>query len=261
MNHFDIEYNYLANIILRRGVKKQDRTGVGTLSIFGHKSEFDLSTGSFPLLTTKKIRFDSVVKELLWLLRGETNIKTLGCGIWDEWADENGDLGPIYGHQWRNKSVDQIAELVKSLSNDPDSRRHVVNSWDVDRLHEMKLSPCHAMFQCYVSNGTLDLQLYQRSADTVLGVPFNIASYSLLLLMLSRRCGLKPGRFIHTFGDAHVYLNHVEGLKKQLERTVFKSPSIKFHNDPKTELWDYRLVDIELIGYQHHPFIKFEVAV
>ncbi|HUH03633.1 MAG TPA: thymidylate synthase [Kofleriaceae bacterium] len=249
--------------ILEHGERRDDRTGTGTLSIFGAQVRYDLRDG-FPLVTTKKVLFDAVVHELLWFLRGATNINdglAEHTPIWNAWADEHGELGPIYGHQWRNwggTGIDQIRIAIDQIKNDPSSRRIIVNAWNVGDLERMALPPCHTFFQLYVCNGHLDLQLYQRSADMALGVPFNIASYALLLTMIAGETKLVPRYFIHTFGDAHVYLNHVEGLKIQLEREPFPLPRLVIADKPVDAL---RFEDIRLEGYQHHPFIKFKVAV
>jgi len=257
------QYLGLLKRILEEGEEKTDRTGTGTLSIFGAQTRYDLREG-FPLVTTKKVLFSAVVRELLWFLKGSTNINdglTEHTPIWDAWADENGDLGPIYGHQWRNwgdTGIDQIAAAKKAIMENPDSRRIIVSAWNVGDLDKMALAPCHAFFQFYVVNGRLDCQLYQRSADMALGVPFNVASYALLNMMMAQECGLEPGYFVHTFGDAHIYLNHIEGVKEQLTRACFPMPQVKIANKPMDEL---QFEDIELIGYQHHPFIRFKVAV
>lgn len=251
------EYQSLLCRVLGYGVHRSDRTGVGTLSVFGEQMRFDLREG-FPLVTTKKVHFDSVVRELLWFLSGSTNIKDLGCGIWDAWASESGDLGPIYGHQWRRWGGDQITEVIEQIKRDPCSRRHIVSAWNVADLPSMALAPCHVMFQFYVDDGHLDLQLYQRSADLALGVPFNIASYALLLSMVAMECKLTPRHFIHVLGDAHIYLNHVNGIREQFGRVPLSLPTLQLADKPVLE---QRFEDIRLIGYEHHPFIKFEVAV
>jgi thymidylate synthase len=253
--------------ILEHGERREDRTGTGTLSIFGAQVRYDLREG-FPLVTTKKVLFDAVAHELLWFLRGATNIHDglkEHTPIWNAWADEQGELGPIYGYQWRNwggsagaPGIDQIRIAIDQIKNDPTSRRIIVNAWNVGDLDRMALPPCHTFFQFYVVNGQLDLQLYQRSADMALGVPFNIASYALLLTMVANEVGLTPRFFVHTFGDAHVYLNHVEGLKVQLERDPLPLPRLVLAAKPVDEL---RFEDIRLEGYQHHPFIRFKVAV
>lgn len=256
-------YLQLIREILKRGERRDDRTGTGTLSIFGAQLRFDLRQG-FPLITTKKVLFPAVVRELLWFLRGSTNINddlTQHTPIWDAWADEDGELGPIYGYQWRNfggSGVDQIADAIDLIKNDPTSRRIIVSAWNPADLPRMALPPCHALFQFYVSGQRLDCQLYQRSADMALGVPFNIASYALLTTLVANECGLTPGYFVHTFGDAHVYLNHVAGLKKQLEREPYPLPRVTVANKP---LGAITFDDIELHDYRHHPFIRFKVAV
>ena len=256
-------YLDLVRHILEHGERRQDRTGTGTLSVFGAQTRYDLREG-FPLLTTKKVLFPAIVRELLWFLRGSTNINddlTQHTPIWDAWADERGELGPIYGHQWRNwggTGIDQIQGAIDLIRRDPTSRRILVNAWNVSDLERMALPPCHVLFQFYVSNGHLDCQLYQRSADIALGVPFNIASYALLTMMIAQECALAPRHFIHTLGDAHIYLNHVEGLKLQLERTPHPPPRLRIAHKPLLELG---FEDIELLDYQHHPFIRFEVAV
>ncbi len=260
-------YLALLKQILDHGERREDRTGTGTLSLFGAQVRYDLRQG-FPLVTTKKVLFAAVVRELLWFLRGSTNIHddlTQHTPIWDAWADDDGNLGPIYGHQWRNwgrsddqQGIDQIRRAIKQIRENPDSRRIIVSAWNVGDLEKMALPPCHMLFQFYVVNGRLDCQLYQRSADMALGVPFNIASYALLTEMVAKECALQPGYFVHTFGDAHIYLNHVEGLRVQLERNPLPLPSVRIAEKP---LDDLRFEDIELIGYQHHPFIRFPVAV
>jgi thymidylate synthase len=256
-------YLNLVRDILDHGDRRRDRTGTGTLSIFGAQLRFDLREG-FPLLTTKKVLFSAVVRELLWFLRGSTNIHddlAQHTPIWNAWADEDGELGPIYGYQWRNWSgegIDQIQRAIDLIRDNPTSRRIVVSAWNVSDLDRMALPPCHALFQLYVAGDRLDLQLYQRSADMALGVPFNIASYALLLTLLAKECGLRPGFFIHTFGDAHVYLDHVEGLEKQLSREPYPPPSLRVADKPLAEIG---FEDVELVGYRHHPFIKFPIAV
>jgi thymidylate synthase len=261
-------YLDLLQRILDDGVEKEDRTGTGTLSVFGHQMRFDLAAG-FPLVTTKKIHTRSVFGELLWFLRGDTNVKWLqdrGISIWDEWADEAGDLGPVYGYQWRSwpapdgRHVDQIAQVVDQIRGNPDSRRHIVSAWNVADVDDMALPPCHTLFQFYVSDGELSCQLYQRSADLFLGVPFNIASYALLTLMVAQVTGLKPGDFIHTLGDAHIYANHVEQVKTQLAREPRALPQMKL-NPARTELGEFVFEDFELVGYDPHPAIKAPVAV
>lgn len=249
--------------VLDKGEKREDRTGTGTLSVFGMQTRYDLREG-FPLLTTKKVLFKAVVYELLWFLRGSTNINddlTQHTPIWDAWADEEGELGPIYGHQWRNwdsKGIDQIQNAIDLIKNNPNSRRIIVSAWNVAEVENMALPPCHTMFQFYVSGDRLDCQLYQRSADLALGVPFNIASYALLTEMIAHECGLKAGNFIHTIGDAHIYLNHIEGLQTQLTRTPKTLPTLRLADKGLNE---FRFEDIELLGYEHDAFIKFKVAV
>jgi thymidylate synthase len=262
------QYLDLLRHVLEHGTKKSDRTGTGTVSVFGHQMRFDLSQG-FPLLTTKKVHLKSIVHELLWFLKGETNIKYLkdnGVSIWDEWADANGDLGPIYGYQWRSwpardgQSIDQISEVLQTLKTNPDSRRIIVSAWNVGELPYMKLPPCHAFFQFYVADGKLSCQLYQRSADIFLGVPFNIASYALLTLMIAQVTGLKPGDFVHTLGDAHIYLNHMEQVNLQLGRDTRALPTMNL-NPAVTDLFDFKFEDFTLEGYDPHPGIKAPVAV
>jgi thymidylate synthase len=256
-------YLDLVRHILAHGDRRDDRTGTGTLSVFGAQVRYDLREG-FPLITTKKVLFSAVVRELLWFLRGSTNVNedlTQHTPIWDAWADESGELGPIYGYQWRNwggAGIDQIQQAIDTIKNDPLSRRIIVSAWNVADLPRMALPPCHTLFQFYVCGDHLDLQLYQRSADMALGVPFNIASYALLLQMVAAECGLTARHFVHTFGDAHVYLNHVDGLKIQLEREPYPRPVVHLADKPLAEL---TFDDIELRDYQHHPFIRFEVAV
>ncbi len=262
------QYLDLLQHVLANGTKKSDRTGTGTLSVFGHQMRFDLSAG-FPLLTTKKVHLKSIIHELLWFLQGDTNIKYLkdnGVSIWDEWADANGDLGPIYGYQWRSwpardgRHIDQISEVLETLRKNPDSRRIIVSAWNVGELPYMKLPPCHAFFQFYVADGKLSCQLYQRSADIFLGVPFNIASYALLTLMIAQVAGLKPGDFVHTLGDAHIYLNHMEQVNLQLSREPRALPVMKL-NPAVTDLFAFRFEDFTLEGYDPHPGIKAPVAV
>ncbi len=256
-------YLNLVRQILEHGEDREDRTGVGTRSIFGTQTKYDLRKG-FPLLTTKKVLFTGVVRELLWFLRGSTNIHdelAEYTPIWNAWADENGDLGPIYGHQWRNWGgcgIDQIQNAIDQIKINPHSRRIVVSAWNVADLPRMKLPPCHLLFQFYVIAGRLDCQLYQRSADVALGVPFNIASYALLMTMMAQECQLEPGIFTHTLGDAHLYLNHLDGIRTQLERTPGPLPRIEIANKPFDQI---RFEDIQLHNYQHAPFIRFEVAV
>jgi thymidylate synthase len=261
-------YLDLLSSILQTGAKKGDRTNTGTLSLFGAQLRFDLAQG-FPLLTTKKLHVKSIIHELLWFLKGSTNVRDLhahGVTIWDEWADENGELGPIYGRQWRSwptpdgGSVDQIAQIVETLKRDPDSRRLIVSAWNVGELNEMALAPCHCLFQFYVANGRLSCQLYQRSADIFLGVPFNIASYALLTLMVAQVTGLKPGEFIHTFGDVHLYLNHIEQADEQLKRTPRALPCMELNPNIRS-IFDFTYDDFKLVGYEPHPAIKAEVAV
>lgn len=262
------QYLDLLQRVLDEGIRKDDRTGTGTISIFGHQSRYPMSEG-FPLLTTKKLHVKSIIYELLWFLRGDTNIRYLHdhkVTIWDEWADANGDLGPIYGRQWRSwpdykgGTIDQIAQAVETIKNNPDSRRIVVSAWNVAELPEMHLAPCHALFQFYVADGKLSLQLYQRSADIFLGVPFNIASYALLLKMMAQVTGLQEGDFVHTLGDAHIYLNHLEQVKLQLTRDPRSLPTMKINPDVKN-IFDFTFEDFELIGYDPHPAIKGEVSV
>lgn len=261
-------YLDLLQHILDTGTEKSDRTGTGTISCFGYQMRFDLQEG-FPMLTTKKLHLKSIIHELLWFLKGDTNIKYLkdnGVGIWDEWADENGDLGPVYGHQWRSwvgadgQVHDQIKDVLNTIKTNPDSRRMIVNAWNVGDLQKMALTPCHALFQFYVANGKLSCQLYQRSADVFLGVPFNIASYALLTMMMAQVCGLQYGEFIHTFGDVHLYSNHVEQAKLQLTRTPFQLPTMKINPNVK-DLFDFKFEDFTLENYQSHPHIKAPVAI
>ena len=262
------QYLNLLKYVNDYGVKKLDRTGTGTLSVFGYQMRFDLSQ-NFPLLTTKKIHLKSVIYELLWFLSGDTNIKFLkdnGVSIWDEWADKDGELGPVYGHQWRSwptpegKTIDQISNLINQIKNNPDSRRLIVSAWNVGEIDKMKLPPCHAFFQFYVAEGRLSCQLYQRSADIFLGVPFNIASYALLTMMVAQVCGLKTGEFVHTLGDAHIYLNHSEQVKIQLSRSI-KEPPIMNINKDRSSIFDFTFDDFILEGYDPHPVIKGTVAV
>ena len=262
------QYINLLKYVNDYGVKKLDRTGTGTLSVFGYQMRFDLSQ-NFPLLTTKRIHLKSVIYELLWFLSGDTNIKFLkdnGVSIWDEWADEDGELGPVYGHQWRSwptpegKTIDQISNLINQIKNNPDSRRLIVSAWNVGEIDKMKLPPCHAFFQFYVAEGRLSCQLYQRSADIFLGVPFNIASYALLTMMVAQVCGLKTGEFVHTLGDAHIYLNHSEQVKIQLSRSIKEPPIMKINKD-RTSIFDFTYDDFILEGYDPHPLIKGTVAV
>lgn len=262
------QYKELLERVLKEGVKKEDRTGTGTISIFGHQSRYDLSDG-FPVVTTKKLHLKSIIYELLWFLNGDTNVKYLqenGVRIWNEWADDNGNLGPIYGYQWRSwpdyngGHIDQIKEVVETLKHNPDSRRIIVSAWNVADIPQMKLPPCHAFFQFYVAEGKLSLQLYQRSADIFLGVPFNIGSYALLLKMMAQVTGLKPGEFVHTLGDAHIYLNHLEQVNLQLSREPKHLPEMILNPDVKS-IFDFKYDDFTLEGYDPHPHIKADVAV
>lgn len=262
------QYLDLLNRVLNEGIPKQDRTGTGTLSVFGHQMRFDLEKG-FPCMTTKKLHLKSIIHELLWFLNGDTNIKYLqenGVRIWNEWADENGNLGPIYGYQWRSwpdykgGHIDQITEAIHTIKHNPDSRRILVSAWNVANIDEMKLPPCHILFQFYVADGRLSMQLYQRSADIFLGVPFNIASYALLLQMMAQVTGLKAGEFIHTLGDAHIYKNHLEQVKLQLTRTPRPLPQMKINPEVKN-LFDFKYEDFELVDYNPYPHIKGEVSV
>ena len=262
------QYLQLLEHILQKGIKKQDRTGTGTLSCFGYQMRFDLQEG-FPMVTTKKLHLKSIIHELLWFLKGETNIRYLkenGVSIWDEWADENGELGPVYGKQWRSwqstsgKQIDQVSELIAQINSNPDSRRLIISAWNVGDLPEMALMPCHALFQFYVADGKLSCQLYQRSADVFLGVPFNIASYALLTLMIAQVCNLEPGEFVHTFGDVHLYNNHLEQARLQLSRKPFPLPQMKL-NPAAKNIFDFKFEDFTLENYQHHPPIKAPVAV
>jgi len=261
-------YLDLCKRILTQGIKKEDRTGTGTLSIFGHQMRFRLSEG-FPLITTKKLHTRSIIYELLWFLQGNTNIQYLqehGVHIWDEWANEQGDLGPIYGKQWRSfsgangKTIDQIQWVVDEIKRNPDSRRLIVSAWNPPELADMALPPCHCLFQFYVAQGQLSCQLYQRSADTFLGVPFNIASYALLTSMIAHATGLEPGEFIHTIGDAHLYTNHIEQVQEQLTRNPFPLPTLKLNSSVQS-IFDFQFEDIEIVNYQAHPHIKGSVAV
>ncbi|HSR62444.1 MAG TPA: thymidylate synthase [Gammaproteobacteria bacterium] len=262
------QYLELMKFVKEHGVRKDDRTGTGTLSVFGYQMRFDISE-KFPLLTTKKLHLKSIIHELLWFLKGETNIAYLkehNVRIWDEWADENGDLGPVYGAQWRSwktadgRVIDQIDQVIDHIKKYPDSRRLIVSAWNVGELDRMALMPCHAFFQFYVAKGRLSCQLYQRSADIFLGVPFNIASYSLLTMMIAQVTGLKPGEFIHTLGDAHLYLNHLEQVNKQLTRKPLPLPVMKINPGVKS-IFDYQFEDFELAGYESHPAIKAPIAV
>jgi thymidylate synthase len=262
------QYHELMKHVLEQGTKKTDRTGTGTLSVFGYQMRFNLQDG-FPLLTTKKLHTKSIIHELLWFLKGETNITYLkenGVSIWDEWADEKGNLGPVYGHQWRSwptadgKSIDQISKVVEMIKKTPDSRRLIVSAWNVADIDQMKLPPCHAFFQFYVADNKLSCQLYQRSADIFLGVPFNIASYALLNLMMAQVCELDPGEFIHTLGDAHLYTNHLEQARLQLSRDFKPLPTMKINQHVKS-IFDFKFEDFELLNYNPHPHIKAPVAV
>lgn len=264
----DSQYENLLRHVMEQGTYKSDRTGTGTRSIFGYQLRYNLSE-SFPMITTKKVHLKSIIYELLWFLKGETNIRYLkenNVSIWDEWANENGDLGPVYGYQWRSwhgadgKVYDQISEVVNQLKTNPDSRRMIVSAWNVGELKEMALMPCHVMFQFYVANGKLSCQLYQRSADLFLGVPFNIASYALLTLMMAQVCGLKPGDFVHTLGDAHIYSNHFEQVNLQLSREVRDFPVMKV-NPAVNDIFSFQYSDFELLNYDPHPAIKAPVAV
>jgi thymidylate synthase len=261
-------YHDLLRHILQNGVEKSDRTGTGTISTFGYQMRFDLQAG-FPLVTTKKVHLKSIIHELLWFLKGETNIAYLkenGVSIWDEWADESGELGPVYGKQWRSWEgadgavVDQITDLIRQIKTNPDSRRLIVSAWNVAELPKMALMPCHALFQFYVADGKLSCQLYQRSADVFLGVPFNIASYALLTMMIAQVCDLQYGEFIHTFGDVHIYSNHLEQVKLQLTREPYPLPQMKLNPDVK-DIFSFRFEDFTLENYQSHPAIKAPVAV
>ena len=262
------QYIDLLSDVLEKGDFKEDRTGTGTTSLFGYQMRFDLSQG-FPIVTTKKIHLKSVIYELLWFLKGDTNVKYLqdnGVRIWNEWADENGDLGHIYGYQWRSwpdykgGHIDQIAEAIDTIKNNPDSRRIIVSAWNVADIPNMNLPPCHAFFQFYVSNGKLSLQLYQRSADIFLGVPFNIASYALLQMMVAQVCDLEVGDFVHTLGDAHIYSNHIDQVKEQISREIRALPKMKLNPEIKN-IFDFKFEDFELEGYDPHPHIKGVVAV
>ncbi|WP_102274862.1 thymidylate synthase [Cytobacillus massiliigabonensis] len=262
------QYLELCKHVLENGVKKEDRTGTGTISTFGYQMRFNLAEG-FPLLTTKKLHLRSIIYELLWFLNGDTNVKFLqdnGVRIWNEWADENGELGPVYGHQWRSwtgadgNTIDQISELIQQIKTNPDSRRMIVNAWNVGDLDKMALPPCHCMFQFYVADGKLSCQLYQRSADVFLGVPFNTASYALLTHMIAQVCDLEPGEFIHTFGDTHIYLNHLEQIELQLSREPRELPKLKINSEVK-DLFGFQFEDFVLEEYDPHPHIKGVVSV
>lgn len=257
------QYHELLRHILTNGEVKKDRTGTGTISTFGYQMRFDLSKG-FPLITTKKVHWPSVVHELLWFIRGETNIKYLQenkVRIWNEWANDQGELGPVYGKQWRDfGGVDQIAQVIEQIKNNPNSRRHIVSAWNVSELSQMALPPCHLLFQFYVNNGKLSLQLYQRSGDAFLGIPFNIASYSLLLIMVAQVTGLEPHEFIHTIGDAHIYNDHLEPVNTQLSRISFLPPTVELNTNIKN-IFDFQYEDIILKNYTHHPALKGKVSV
>lgn len=262
------QYLDLMKHVLEHGTNKEDRTGTGTLSVFGYQMRFNLSEG-FPLLTTKKLHIKSIIYELLWFLRGDTSIKYLqehGVNIWNEWADENGNLGPVYGAQWRSwatvdgRSIDQISQVIEQIKSNPDSRRMIVSAWNVGEISKMALPPCHLLFQFYVANGKLSCQLYQRSADIFLGVPFNIASYALLTMMIAQVCGLQPGEFVHTLGDTHLYSNHIEQARLQLTREPLGLPQMRINPSIKS-IFDFEYSDFELVNYNAHPHIKAEVAV
>ena len=262
------QYLDLMRHVMEHGVRKEDRTGVGTLSVFGYQMRFDLAEG-FPAVTTKKLHLRSIIHELLWFLRGDTNVRYLHenkVTIWDEWADENDELGPVYGYQWRSwpaaggRSIDQVTQVVEQIKTNPDSRRHVVSAWNPADINQMALPPCHCLFQFYVANGRLSCQLYQRSADIFLGVPFNIASYALLTMMVAQVTGYQPGEFIHTLGDAHLYLNHLEQAGLQLLREPYPLPQMKLNPDVQS-IFEFRYKDFELIGYQSHPRIAAPIAV
>jgi thymidylate synthase len=262
------QYHQLLRHILNAGAQKTDRTGVGTISIFGYQMRFDLSKG-FPLVTTKKLHLKSIIYELLWFLNGDTNIKYLkdhGVSIWDEWADANGNLGPVYGYQWRSwpgrdgEKIDQISKLIDQLKKKPDSRRHIVTAWNPADVEQMALPPCHAMFQFYVADGKLSCQLYQRSCDTFLGLPFNIASYALLVHMVAQQCGYEVGDFVWTGGDVHIYSNHIEQVNLQLTRQPFPAPILNIRRKPDS-IFDYEFEDFEIVNYQSHPGIKAPIAV
>lgn len=262
------QYHDLMRHVLENGVKKEDRTGTGTISVFGHQMRFNLQEG-FPLVTTKKLHLRSIIHELLWFLKGETNVAYLkenGVSIWDEWARDDGELGPVYGYQWRSwptrdgRHIDQISQVIETLKKNPDSRRIIVSAWNVGEIEHMALPPCHAFFQFYVADGKLSCQLYQRSADIFLGVPFNIASYALLTMMVAQVCGLQPGDFVHTFGDAHLYLNHLEQTELQLSREPRALPKMRI-NPAVADIFDFKFEDFELLDYHPHPHIKAPVAV
>lgn len=262
------QYIDLVKRVLTEGVRRDDRTGTGTIGVFGHQMRFDLQEG-FPLLTTKKLHLKSIIYELLWFIKGDTNVKYLqdnGVRIWNEWADENGDLGPVYGHQWRSwpaydgTTIDQLGSVIEQIKNNPNSRRLLVSAWNVAEVNNMALPPCHTMFQFYVANGKLSCMLYQRSADIFLGVPFNIASYALLTMMIAQVCGLQPGEFVHTLGDAHIYVNHLEQVNEQITREPYPLPKMNINPNVK-DINDFKYEDFELVDYQAHPHIKGIVAV
>ncbi len=262
------QYLELLDHVVKNGVNKSDRTGTGTISIFGYQMRFDLKEG-FPLMTTKKLHLKSIIHELLWFISGDTNIKYLtdnGVRIWNEWADEDGNLGPVYGYQWRSwpaadgQKIDQLLNVIESIKSSPDSRRHIVNAWNVGDLGKMALPPCHILFQFYVAKGKLSCQLYQRSCDIFLGVPFNIASYSLLTMMVAQVTGLNPGEFIHTLGDAHIYLNHIDQVKLQLTRKPYKLPRMSINPDVR-DITKFRFEDFNLLDYVYHPGIKGKISV
>ncbi len=263
-----LQYLKLMQHILDHGIDKKDRTGTGTRSVFGYQMRFDLEAG-FPLLTTKKLHLRSILHELIWFLKGDTNIRYLNenrVRIWDEWADEDGELGPVYGAQWRSwksgdgRSIDQISELIQTIQENPNSRRLIVNAWNVAQIDQMALPPCHVLFQFYVAEGKLSCQLYQRSADVFLGVPFNIASYALLTMMIAQVCQLQPGEFVHTFGDAHLYKDHIEQAKLQISRTPYPLPKMRINPDVKN-IFEFQYADFELTEYQAHPHIKANISV
>lgn len=262
------QYLDLLDHVLKTGTEKRDRTGTGTISVFGYQMRFNLSEG-FPVLTTKKLHLRSIIHELLWFISGNTNIGYLnenGVKIWNEWADTEGNLGPVYGYQWRSwpaadgRKIDQLSEVISSIKSSPDSRRHIVSAWNVGELDKMALPPCHLLFQFYVANNRLSCQMYQRSADIFLGVPFNIASYALLTMMVAQVCGLQPGEFVHTLGDAHIYLNHIEQVKLQLSRKPYNLPVMQINPDVK-DIFSFRYEDFSLEGYESHPHIKGDIAV
>ncbi|MDO4461367.1 MAG: thymidylate synthase [Bacteroidia bacterium] len=262
------QYLDLLHRILNEGVVREDRTGTGTIGVFGHQMRFDLQQG-FPLLTTKKLHLKSIIHELLWFIKGSTNVAYLqenGVRIWNEWAKEDGELGPVYGYQWRSwpdykgGHIDQLGNVIRDIKENPYSRRHIVSAWNVGQIDEMQLPPCHLLFQFYVANGKLSCMLYQRSADTFLGVPFNIASYALLTMMVAQVCGLQPGEFVHTLGDTHIYLNHIDQVKLQLTRTPYALPKMKINPDVKS-IEDFKYEDFELVDYEAHPHIKGVVSV